>query len=48
MTAAAQECVGVYIVMVYPWTDYIRLINLKPDIYILAGAKIPTGQTIPE
>jgi hypothetical protein len=23
MTAAAQECVGVYIVMVCPWTDHI-------------------------
>jgi len=23
MTAAAQECVGVYLVMVCPWTDHI-------------------------
>ncbi len=27
MTAAAQECAGVYIVMVCPWTDYILARN---------------------
>jgi len=27
MTAAAQECVGVYIVMVCPWTDHILARN---------------------
>jgi len=27
MTAAAQECVGVYIIMVRPWTDHILARN---------------------
>jgi len=27
MTAVAQECVGVYIVMVCPWTDHILARN---------------------
>ncbi len=32
MTAAAQECVGVYIVMVCPWTDHILARNLLLEV----------------
>ena len=43
MIAAAQECVGVYIVMVCRWTDHILARNLLLEV----EADLPDdGQTI--
>ncbi len=47
MTAAAQECVGVYIVMVCPWTDHILarslLLAVEADLpKISKGGDFPT------
>jgi hypothetical protein len=47
MAAAAQEYVGVYIVMVYPWTDHILartlLLAVEADLpKISKGGDFPT------
>ncbi len=47
MTAAAQECVGVYIVMVCPWTDHFLartlLLAVEADLpKISKGGNFPT------
>ena len=44
MTAAAQECVGVYIVMVCRWTDHILARNplLEVEADLPDGGDFPT------
>ncbi len=44
MTAVAQECVGVYIVMVCPWTDHIlaRTPLLEVEADLSEGGNFPT------
>jgi len=44
MTAVAQECGGVYIVMVCPWTDHIlaRTPLLEVEADLSEGGNLPT------